>query len=116
MSSHGFSENQLCLWKYPSMLKMKEFRGHTSRCEGVRLFQFSRVFLVLCFVLCFSPVCFSPRLVFWVRVVVVVVVDVDAASNPGLNKNGGHLSKQCRNSRNNFRGETVGLATPTHAD
>ncbi|CAN0460976.1 unnamed protein product, partial [Hapterophycus canaliculatus] len=31
VSSHGFSENQLCLWKYPSMLKIKEFRGHTSR-------------------------------------------------------------------------------------
>ncbi|CAM9490997.1 unnamed protein product [Pylaiella littoralis] len=31
VSSHGFSENQLCLWKYPSMLKIKEFKGHTSR-------------------------------------------------------------------------------------
>ncbi|CAB1111300.1 unnamed protein product [Ectocarpus sp. CCAP 1310/34] len=31
VSSHGFSENQLCLWKYPNMLKIKEFRGHTSR-------------------------------------------------------------------------------------
>ncbi|CAM9332162.1 unnamed protein product, partial [Ascophyllum nodosum] len=31
VSSHGFSENQLSLWKYPSMLKVKEFRGHTSR-------------------------------------------------------------------------------------
>ena len=31
LSSHGFSDNQLCLWKYPSMTKIKEFRGHTSR-------------------------------------------------------------------------------------
>lgn len=31
LSSHGYSENQLCLWKYPSMVKVKEFTGHTSR-------------------------------------------------------------------------------------
>lgn len=31
LSSHGFAENQLCLWKYPSMAKVKEFKGHTSR-------------------------------------------------------------------------------------
>lgn len=31
LSSHGFSQNQLCLWKYPSMVKMAEFTGHTSR-------------------------------------------------------------------------------------
>jgi len=31
VSSHGFSENQLCLWKYPSMAKIKEFKGHKSR-------------------------------------------------------------------------------------
>ncbi len=31
LSSHGFSENQLCLWKYPSMVKVKELTGHTSR-------------------------------------------------------------------------------------
>jgi len=30
-SSHGFSENQLCLWRYPSMTKIKEFSGHTAR-------------------------------------------------------------------------------------
>lgn len=33
-SSHGFSENQLILWKYgsgSSMTKVKEFTGHTSR-------------------------------------------------------------------------------------
>ncbi len=35
VSSHGFSENQLCLWKYPTMLKIKEFRGHTSRCAAL---------------------------------------------------------------------------------
>lgn len=31
LSSHGFSENQLCLWKYPSMVKVKELTGHSSR-------------------------------------------------------------------------------------
>ena len=31
LSSHGFSENQLCLWKYPSMAKTKELSGHTAR-------------------------------------------------------------------------------------
>jgi cell division cycle protein 20 (cofactor of APC complex) len=31
LSSHGFSQNQLCLWKYPSMVKMAEMTGHTSR-------------------------------------------------------------------------------------
>lgn len=31
LSSHGYSENQLCLWKYPSMVKAKELTGHTSR-------------------------------------------------------------------------------------
>lgn len=31
LSSHGFSQNQLCLWKYPSMVKLAELTGHTSR-------------------------------------------------------------------------------------
>lgn len=31
LSSHGFTENQITLWKYPSMLKMTELTGHTSR-------------------------------------------------------------------------------------
>jgi cell division cycle protein 20 (cofactor of APC complex) len=31
LSSHGFSDNQLCLWKFPTMTKIREFRGHTSR-------------------------------------------------------------------------------------
>jgi cell division cycle 20, cofactor of APC complex len=31
LSSHGFSDNQLILWDYPSMSKLKEFRGHTAR-------------------------------------------------------------------------------------
>jgi cell division cycle protein 20 (cofactor of APC complex) len=31
LSSHGFSQNQLCLWKYPSMTKIAELTGHTSR-------------------------------------------------------------------------------------
>lgn len=30
-SSHGFSENQLILWKYPSMTKVQEFKSHTAR-------------------------------------------------------------------------------------
>ncbi|CAL1375287.1 unnamed protein product [Linum trigynum] len=31
LSSHGFTGNQLTLWKYPSMVKTAELRGHTSR-------------------------------------------------------------------------------------
>ena len=31
LSSHGFSENQLVLWKYPQMQRVKELRGHTAR-------------------------------------------------------------------------------------
>ena len=31
LSSHGYARNQLCLWKYPSMKKIKELEGHTSR-------------------------------------------------------------------------------------
>ncbi len=31
ISSHGYSENQLCVWKYPTMVKLAELHGHTSR-------------------------------------------------------------------------------------
>jgi cell division cycle protein 20 (cofactor of APC complex) len=31
VSSHGFSQNQLVLWAYPTLAKLKEFRGHTAR-------------------------------------------------------------------------------------
>ncbi|KAF3949602.1 hypothetical protein CMV_024550 [Castanea mollissima] len=31
LSSQGFTQNQLTLWKYPSMVKMAELTGHTSR-------------------------------------------------------------------------------------
>lgn len=31
VSSHGFSENQLILWKYPTMTKVQEFKAHTAR-------------------------------------------------------------------------------------
>ncbi|KAK6925622.1 Anaphase-promoting complex subunit 4, WD40 domain [Dillenia turbinata] len=31
LSSHGFAQNQLTLWKFPSMVKMAELTGHTSR-------------------------------------------------------------------------------------
>jgi cell division cycle protein 20 (cofactor of APC complex) len=31
LSSHGFSKNELCLWKYPTMAKVKELTGHTAR-------------------------------------------------------------------------------------
>lgn len=30
-SSHGYSQNQLILWRYPSMMKIKELTGHTAR-------------------------------------------------------------------------------------
>lgn len=31
LSSHGFSKNQLCLWKYPSLVKVAEMTGHQGR-------------------------------------------------------------------------------------
>lgn len=31
VSSHGFSQNQLTVWNYPSMTKVTELTGHTSR-------------------------------------------------------------------------------------
>jgi len=31
VSSHGFTHNQLILWRYPSMVKLAELSGHTSR-------------------------------------------------------------------------------------
>eukprot|EP00762_Andalucia_godoyi_P005984 ANDGO_00113.mRNA.1 Anaphase-promoting complex subunit cdc20 len=31
VTSHGFSLNQLCVWKYPSLTKVAELTGHTSR-------------------------------------------------------------------------------------
>ena len=31
LSSHGFSNNQLTLWKYPSLVRAKELTGHTGR-------------------------------------------------------------------------------------
>eukprot|EP01012_Entosiphon_sulcatum_P012389 TRINITY_DN1774_c0_g1_i1.p1 TRINITY_DN1774_c0_g1~~TRINITY_DN1774_c0_g1_i1.p1 ORF type:complete len:471 (-),score=36.63 TRINITY_DN1774_c0_g1_i1:283-1695(-) len=31
ITSHGFSENQLSLWKYPSLKKIVDLTGHTSR-------------------------------------------------------------------------------------
>lgn len=31
VSSHGFSQNQLTLWKYPSMAAVTDLNGHTSR-------------------------------------------------------------------------------------
>jgi len=31
LSSHGYAENQLCLWKYPTMARVKELKGHSSR-------------------------------------------------------------------------------------
>lgn len=31
ISGHGFSKNQLVVWKYPSMVKVAELEGHRSR-------------------------------------------------------------------------------------
>jgi len=31
VSSHGFAQNQLTVWKYPTMTKVTELNGHTSR-------------------------------------------------------------------------------------
>lgn len=31
LTSHGFSQNQLTVWKYPSLARMADLKGHTSR-------------------------------------------------------------------------------------
>jgi cell division cycle protein 20 (cofactor of APC complex) len=31
VSSHGYSQNQLIVWRYPSMMKVAELKGHNSR-------------------------------------------------------------------------------------
>ncbi|WIA09936.1 hypothetical protein OEZ86_000101 [Tetradesmus obliquus] len=31
LSSHGYSKNQLCLWRYPTLVKAAELTGHTAR-------------------------------------------------------------------------------------
>lgn len=31
VSTHGYSMNQICLWKYPTMEKIADLYGHTSR-------------------------------------------------------------------------------------
>ncbi|KAF1333130.1 Cell division cycle protein 20, partial [Globisporangium splendens] len=31
LSSHGFSQHELCLWRYPSMTRVCELTGHTAR-------------------------------------------------------------------------------------
>ena len=31
LSSHGFSDNQLSLWKFPTLTKLKDLTGHTAR-------------------------------------------------------------------------------------
>jgi cell division cycle 20, cofactor of APC complex len=49
LSSHGFTQNQLTLWKYPSMVKMAELNGHTSRvlfmAQVILLTSYGRVIL-----------------------------------------------------------------------
>jgi len=34
-SSHGFSQNQVCVWQYPTLAKTAELRGHSSRILGM---------------------------------------------------------------------------------
>ncbi|KAG9412135.1 ubiquitin-protein transferase activating protein [Aphanomyces cochlioides] len=37
LSSHGFSQNQLCLWSYPRMSRLREFTGHSARVLHISL-------------------------------------------------------------------------------
>ncbi|OQR88821.1 cell division cycle protein 20 [Achlya hypogyna] len=37
LSSHGFSQNELCLWSYPRMTRLREFTGHTARVLHIAL-------------------------------------------------------------------------------
>ncbi len=59
MSSHGFSEYQLCLWKYPSMAKIKELRGHTARVLHLDQARYDARICCLLFVVCWFVVSFS---------------------------------------------------------
>ncbi len=34
---HGFSENELILWRYPSMIEIPEFTGHIAQVSEVKL-------------------------------------------------------------------------------
>lgn len=34
ISGHGFAQNQLVIWKYPTMAKVAELKGHTARAES----------------------------------------------------------------------------------
>ena len=52
LSSHGFTKNQLTLWKYPLMVKMAELNGHTSRV--LFMAQVSLLPYTLCFCLPYS--------------------------------------------------------------
>ena len=52
LSSHGFTKNQLTLWKYPLMVKMAELNGHTSRV--LFMVQVSLLPYTLCFCLPYS--------------------------------------------------------------
>ncbi len=31
VSTHGYSENAVCIWKYPSMRKIADLKGHNTR-------------------------------------------------------------------------------------
>lgn len=37
VSSHGYDDNKLVLWKYPEMSRVQEFEGHLSRILGISL-------------------------------------------------------------------------------
>ena len=48
VSTHGYSLNQVIVWKYPSMQKIATLTGHTLRCVVMvfhAYFQYVRVFL-----------------------------------------------------------------------
>lgn len=34
VSTHGYSQNQIIVWKYPAMAKLATLTGHTLRCAG----------------------------------------------------------------------------------
>ena len=81
-SSHGFSENQLILWKYPTMTKIQEFKGHTARvsfvycvCGAAWCLTSMWTHFSSCFFCCFNRYCI------WIK-----VQTVDALCRPLLTK------------------------------
>ena len=56
VTGHGFSHNQLTVWRYPSMAKVADLTGHTSRsCTALTLVNITLVLFFRVLLLATSP-------------------------------------------------------------